>query len=52
MMSGDLLLVGAHIGDMEFTAGHLARLHVKTGHEVLFLHLTAGERRTRQGQVS
>ena len=42
-MSGGLLLVGAHIGDMDFTAGHLARLHVKAGDEVLFLHLTAGE---------
>jgi N-acetylglucosamine malate deacetylase 1 len=42
-MSGGLLLVGAHIGDMDFTAGHLARLHVKAGEEVLFLHLTAGE---------
>jgi N-acetylglucosamine malate deacetylase 1 len=42
-VSGGLLLVGAHIGDMDFTAGHLARLHVKAGEEVLFLHLTAGE---------
>ncbi len=42
-MSGGLLLVGAHIGDMDFTAGHLARLHVKTGDQVLLLHLTAGE---------
>lgn len=42
-MSGGLLLVGAHVGDMDFTAGHLARLHVKAGEEVLFLHLTAGE---------
>ncbi len=42
-MSGGLLLVGAHVGDMDFTAGHLARQHVKTGDEVLLLHLTAGE---------
>lgn len=28
---------------MDFTAGHLARLHAKAGQEVLFLHLTAGE---------
>ncbi len=42
-MSGGLLLVGAHVGDMDFTAGHLARLHVKSGDEVLLLHLTAGE---------
>jgi N-acetylglucosamine malate deacetylase 1 len=42
-MSGGLLLVGAHVGDMDFTAGHLARLHVKAGDEVLLLHLTAGE---------
>jgi N-acetylglucosamine malate deacetylase 1 len=42
-MSGGLLLVGAHVGDMDFTAGHLARLHVKAGDKVLLLHLTAGE---------
>ena len=42
-MSGGLLLVGAHVGDMEFTAGHLARLYANAGDEVLFLHLTAGE---------
>lgn len=42
-MSGGLLLVGAHVGDMDFTAGHLARLHVRAGEDVLFLHLTAGE---------
>ena len=42
-MSGGVLLIGAHVGDMDFTAGHLARLHAKAGDEVLFLHLTAGE---------
>ena len=42
-MSGGLLLIGAHVGDMDFTAGHLARLYAKAGDEVLFLHLTAGE---------
>ncbi len=42
-MSGGLLLVGAHVGDMDFTAGHLALLHAKAGEDVTFLHLTAGE---------
>jgi N-acetylglucosamine malate deacetylase 1 len=42
-MSGGLLLVGAHVGDMDFTAGHLALLHAKAGVDVTFLHLTAGE---------
>lgn len=40
---GGLLLVGAHIADMEFTAGHLARLHALAGEPVTILHLTAGE---------
>jgi N-acetylglucosamine malate deacetylase 1 len=35
--------VGAHVGDMDFTAGHLALLHAKAGEDVTFLHLTAGE---------
>lgn len=42
-MSGGLLLVGAHVGDMDFTAGHLALLHAKAGEDVLLLHLTAGD---------
>jgi len=42
-VSGGLVLVGAHIGDMDFTAGHLARLYADAGKEVLILHLTAGE---------
>lgn len=42
-MSGGLLLVGAHIGDMDFTAGHLACLHSSAGEQVDVLHLTAGE---------
>jgi LmbE family N-acetylglucosaminyl deacetylase len=42
-VSGGLVLVGAHVGDMEFTAGHLARLYAKAGEQVLIVHLTAGE---------
>lgn len=42
-MSGGLLLVGAHVGDMDFTAGHLALLHAKAGEDVTLLDLTAGE---------
>jgi len=42
-MSGGLLLVGAHVGDMDFTAGHLALVHARAGEEVTLLHLTAGE---------
>lgn len=42
-MSGGLLLVGGHIGDMDFTAGHVARLQASLGEEVTLLHLTAGE---------
>lgn len=38
-----MLLVGAHVGDMEFTAGHVARLHSAMGEKVTLLHLTAGE---------
>jgi N-acetylglucosamine malate deacetylase 1 len=40
---GGLLLVGAHVADMEFTAGHLAAAHARAGQPVTFLHLTAGE---------
>lgn len=39
-----VLLVGAHAADMEFTAGHVARVYSKAGHKVTFLHLTAGEK--------
>jgi LmbE family N-acetylglucosaminyl deacetylase len=42
-VTGGLLLVGGHVGDMEFTAGHVARLHSRQGDEVVLLHLTAGE---------
>jgi len=42
-MSGGLLLVGAHVGDMEFTAGHVAHQYASRGEDVTVLHLTAGE---------
>lgn len=38
-----LLFVGAHAADMEFSAGHVACLYAKEGHSVTFLHLTPGE---------
>jgi N-acetylglucosamine malate deacetylase 1 len=39
----ELLFVGAHAADMEFSAGHVACLYAKAGHRVTFLHLTPGE---------
>ena len=38
-----LLFIGAHAADMEFSAGHVACLYAKEGHNVTFLHLTPGE---------
>jgi LmbE family N-acetylglucosaminyl deacetylase len=39
-----MLLVGAHAADMEFSAGHIACPYARKGYAVTFLHLTAGER--------
>jgi LmbE family N-acetylglucosaminyl deacetylase len=39
-----VLLVGAHAADMEFSAGHVACLYATLGHAVTFVHLTAGEK--------
>lgn len=39
-----LLLIGAHAGDMEFTAGALAAKFTQAGHKATFLALTLGEK--------
>ncbi len=39
-----LVVVGAHCGDAEIQAGAIAHKYAKAGHEVTFLHLTAGEK--------
>lgn len=39
-----LLVLGAHCGDAEIQAGAIAHKYAKAGHEVTFLHLTAGEK--------
>jgi len=39
-----LLVVGAHIGDVEITGGLLATKYAAAGHRVTLLHLTAGEK--------
>jgi N-acetylglucosamine malate deacetylase 1 len=38
------MIVGAHCGDAEIQAGAIAHKYAKAGHEVTFLHLTAGEK--------
>lgn len=45
-MSGNyhVMVVGAHCGDAEIQAGAIAHKYAKAGHEVTFLHLTAGEK--------
>jgi N-acetylglucosamine malate deacetylase 1 len=45
----NLLLVGAHCGDVELQAGAIAHKYAKAGHNVTFLHLTAGEKGTPKG---
>ncbi|WP_042142510.1 PIG-L deacetylase family protein [Paucisalibacillus sp. EB02] len=39
-----VMVVGAHCGDAEIQAGAIAHKYAKAGHEVTFLHLTAGEK--------
>jgi LmbE family N-acetylglucosaminyl deacetylase len=39
-----LVVVGAHCGDAEIQAGAIAHKYAKAGHEVTFVHLTAGEK--------
>lgn len=39
-----LVLLGAHCGDMELQAGAIAHKYAKAGHQVTFVHLTAGEK--------
>jgi N-acetylglucosamine malate deacetylase 1 len=39
-----IMVVGAHCGDAEIQAGAIAHKYAKAGHEVTFLHLTAGEK--------
>ncbi|MBM7841271.1 LmbE family N-acetylglucosaminyl deacetylase [Alkalihalobacillus xiaoxiensis] len=41
-----ILFVGAHCGDVELAAGAIAHKYAKSGHQVTFLHLTAGEKGT------
>lgn len=43
------MVVGAHCGDAEIQAGAIAHKYAKAGHEVTFLHLTAGEKGTPAG---
>lgn len=43
------MVVGAHCGDAEIQAGAIAHKYAKQGHEVTFLHLTAGEKGTPAG---
>lgn len=40
----NLVVVGAHCGDAEIQAGAIAHKYAKAGHEVTFVHLTAGEK--------
>jgi len=46
-----LMIIGAHCGDGEIQAGAIAHKYAKAGHEVTFLHLTAGEKGTPAGQT-
>lgn len=39
-----IVAVGAHCGDVELQAGAIAHKYAKAGHDVTFLHLTAGEK--------
>ena len=39
-----LAVIGAHIGDAEFTAGGVVCKYTRAGHKATFIHLTAGER--------
>jgi N-acetylglucosamine malate deacetylase 1 len=39
-----VMIVGAHCGDAEIQAGAIAHKYAKAGHEITFLHLTAGEK--------
>lgn len=39
-----IMIVGAHCGDGEIQAGAIAHKYAKAGHEITFLHLTAGEK--------
>lgn len=39
-----LMIIGAHCGDGEIQAGAIANKYAKAGHDVTFLHLTAGEK--------
>lgn len=41
-----LMIVGAHCGDGEIQAGAIAHKYAQAGHQVTFLHLTAGEKGT------
>jgi len=47
-MSGKshIMVIGAHCGDAEIQAGAIANKYAKNGHQVTFLHLTAGEKGT------
>jgi LmbE family N-acetylglucosaminyl deacetylase len=39
-----LLIIGAHVGDADLTAGCLAAKHSDAGHKVFLAHMTLGER--------
>ncbi|RXJ02551.1 PIG-L family deacetylase [Anaerobacillus alkaliphilus] len=41
-----VIVVGAHCGDAEIQVGAVAHKYAKAGHQVTFLHLTAGEKGT------
>src|SRR5512136_3508444 len=40
----NVLAIGAHIGDVEITAGLLVSKYAAAGHKATVLHLTAGEK--------
>lgn len=44
-----IVILGAHCGDAEIQAGAIAHKYAKAGHQVTFLHLTAGEKGNPQG---
>lgn len=44
MKENRLLIIGAHVGDAELTAGCLAAKHSDAGHKVFLVHMTLGER--------
>jgi N-acetylglucosamine malate deacetylase 1 len=46
-----LMIVGAHCGDAEIQAGAIAHKYARNGHQVTFMHLTAGEKGAPTGMT-